>query len=1035
MSQQLDRASSRAAQSRGLIAVVVLIASLLGSALLVAALGPQPATAHEDPLGCTANGLTTTLGGTPAGVVQHGDVITYTVSYSNTGVTACNLTNLNATLKRPNGVITTVLSGATLNVGATINCPGDVGCAAGPYTYTVAHVDETGPVSGCPPVPSGTFQTRVTATAQASGTLHSVDGDDTATDCKTLSKLVVHTPDVATAIHNPAHQTVTSVPVGTTVHDSVSVTDPNALGTPTGSVTFSWFTNGTCTLPAAATDTQTLVAGAFDDTGFAFTPASAGLFAFRAHYNGDGNFTVADSPCEPLNVVDANIQITPATDTDEINDTHTLTGHVNINDGTGQTNAPAGTTISFAIASGPGSLGSSSCLTSGGTGSCTVTLTSATPGTTVVNATTTVSVLGNALTRTTNGVGANSGPASKTWVDANIPLPPATDTDAIGDTHTLTAHVNVDPGTGFVNAADGTVITVAISGGPGTPASQTCTTAGGTGSCTVTITSATPGTTTLNATTTVVVGGVSLTRTTNGTAGNSGPATKTWVEGNIQITPATDTDAINDIHTLTGHVNINSGGGLANAPDGTTISFAIASGPGVLGASSCTTTGGTGSCTVAISSATAGTTTLNATTTVLVGGVSLTFTTNGSGGNSGPANKTWVDANIQITPATDTDAVGDTHTLTAHVNVDPGTGFVNAADGTVITVAITGGPGTPASQTCTTAGGTGSCTVTITSATPGTTTLNATTTVAVGGVSLTRTTNGINGNSGSVSKTWVDANIQITLPTDTDAVGDTHTLTGHVNVNPRNGFVNAADGTVVTIAITDGPGTPASQTCTTSGGTGSCTVAISSATAGTTTLNATTTVVVGGVSLTRTTNGTAGNSGPATKTGVEGNIQSTPPTDTDAINDTHTLTAHVNVNPGTGFVNAADGTTISFAIASGPGSLGASSCTTSGGTGSCTVTLSSATPGTTVVNATSTVLVGGVSLTFTTNGSGGNSGPANKTWVDANIQLTPATDTDAINDTHTLTAHVNVNPGTGFVNAADGTVITVAISGGPGTPA
>src|SRR6266542_4992156 len=291
MSQQLDRASSRAAQSRGLIAVVVLIASLLGSALLVAALGPQPATAHEDPLGCTANGLTTTLGGTPAGVVQHGDVITYTVSYSNTGVTACNLTNLNATLKRPNGVITTVLSGATLNVGATINCPGDVGCAAGPYTYTVAHVDETGPVSGCPPVPSGTFPTRVTATAQASGILHSVDGDDTATDCKTLSRTVVHTPDVATAIHNAAHQTVTSVPVGTTVHDSVSVTDPNAFAIPSGNVTIDWFLNGQCTgAPAANSGPLALDAsGNLDATGFAFTVNSAGFRGFLAHYLGDTN--------------------------------------------------------------------------------------------------------------------------------------------------------------------------------------------------------------------------------------------------------------------------------------------------------------------------------------------------------------------------------------------------------------------------------------------------------------------------------------------------------------------------------------------------------------------------------------------------------------------------------------------------------------------------------------------------------------------------------------------------------------------------
>ena len=51
----------------------------------------------------------------------------------------------------------------------------------------------------------------------------------------------------ATVIHNAAHATVTSVPAGTTVHDQATVTGQAGLPTPTGTVTFSWFTNGTCT--------------------------------------------------------------------------------------------------------------------------------------------------------------------------------------------------------------------------------------------------------------------------------------------------------------------------------------------------------------------------------------------------------------------------------------------------------------------------------------------------------------------------------------------------------------------------------------------------------------------------------------------------------------------------------------------------------------------------------------------------------------------------------------------------------------------
>src|SRR5262249_19781476 len=49
----------------------------------------------------------------------------------------------------------------------------------------------------------------------------------------------------------------------------------------------------------------------------------------------------------------------------------------------------------------------------------------------------------------------------------------------------------------------------------------------------------TTGTTVVNASTTVTVNGVSLTRTTNGTAGNSGPANKNWADDTV-TTPGLD---------------------------------------------------------------------------------------------------------------------------------------------------------------------------------------------------------------------------------------------------------------------------------------------------------------------------------------------------------------------------------------------------------------------------------------------------------------------------------------------------------------
>ena len=66
-------------------------------------------------------------------------------------------------------------------------------------------------------------------------------------------------------------------------------------------------------------------------------------------------------------------------------------------------------------------------------------------------------------------------------------------------------------------------------------------------------------------------------------------------------------------------------------------------------------------------------TTVSAHTTVSVGGVSLTRHTNGTGANSNPAVKTWVNARIAIAPNA-TNEVGQAHTFTVTLQKDTGTG-------------------------------------------------------------------------------------------------------------------------------------------------------------------------------------------------------------------------------------------------------------------------------------------------------------------------------------------------------------------------
>jgi hypothetical protein len=115
-------------------------------------------------------------------------------------------------------------------------------------------------------------------------------------------------------------------------------------------------------------------------------------------------------------------------------------------------------------------------------------------------------------------------------VDARISISP-NGVNPVGTTHTFVAHVDVNPGTGFTPAPAGTLVTFTIDSGPGsfTTNPAQCTTVGATGECPITITSATPGTTTVSAHTNVTVLGVALSEQTNGAGGNSGPATKLWV--------------------------------------------------------------------------------------------------------------------------------------------------------------------------------------------------------------------------------------------------------------------------------------------------------------------------------------------------------------------------------------------------------------------------------------------------------------------------------------------------------------------------
>ena len=627
------------------------------------------------------------------------------------------------------------------------------------------------------------------------------------------------------------------------------------------------------------------------------------------------------------------------------------------------------------------------------------------------------------LTRSTDSAVAPRGPggndgATKTYVDARIKIGPD-GLNEVNDDHTVNATVETKDGDGaWTLAPAGTEVDFAKTGAGGfVSGTDSCTTVGATGECTVKIVSPTVGTTNVSATTTVTVHGVSLTRTTDGLRGNSGPLTKRWADASIRV-EKTAVNEVNDAHTFTITAK-------AHRPSTEAVSFVSITPSALPSPATKSTTcaspvisdaGQTATCTFTINSPTTGVFDVDATAVVNFNDgknpvLSITRSTNpavapaGPDGNQG-STKTFVDAVIRIGPD-GVNAVGDAHTVTGTAEFDDATGLKPAV-GKTITFEITQGVGSFVGgvKTCVT-GASGTCSVQINSAVPGVTWVSASSSYAVLGVILNRTT-AVSGatDEDNLRKEWVDARIEIT-PDGVNEVGDPHTFDVKVTGSSSGAAINFG---AITTSVTPAPGT-SSNTCATpqvDAGVATCTLTINNPTADIFTANASATVTIGGVVFNLTTNGQGNNSGPATKTYVDADIQVTP----DGVNevgDPHTVTGHANVDDGTGKANAPAGTVITFAIASGPGSLSANQCATLGTTGSCSVTLNSSQPGVTLVNAATSVEVEGLVLSRSTNGQGANSDNLQKRWVDGLITIGPSA-VNPLNEPHDFTVTVTGIP-------------------------
>jgi hypothetical protein len=90
---------------------------------------------------------------------------------------------------------------------------------------------------------------------------------------------------------------------GSFAYDSATVTKVSGF-TPTGTLTYSFFKNGTCAGTASTTQSVTLIGGFIPNS--ANTAAlAAGLYSFQATYSGDANYKKATGACEQFSVAKA----------------------------------------------------------------------------------------------------------------------------------------------------------------------------------------------------------------------------------------------------------------------------------------------------------------------------------------------------------------------------------------------------------------------------------------------------------------------------------------------------------------------------------------------------------------------------------------------------------------------------------------------------------------------------------------------------------------------------------------------------------
>ena len=286
---------------------------------------PPAGWSFVPPITCTTSGgATTSVSSTTATItIPNGGGASATCTYTNSLSTKPNI----ATTLHNNDGGGTVTNGSHLPLGSSLYDVATLSDSGNPFTGAVTFKLWKGPFTAgdCTTgtlvsTESGVSVSGTTATSTATGALGAgsyafnaqyIAGSDSHHTNSDVSDCEPFTIDQAssstvTQIHKANEDVISiggSAALGTNTHDKATVSSGNAFATPTGSVSFTFYTGGSCaTGTPAAAGTITLDSNGVAHPSDASGALGAGSYAYKAAYGGDSNYAGSTSDCEPFTI-------------------------------------------------------------------------------------------------------------------------------------------------------------------------------------------------------------------------------------------------------------------------------------------------------------------------------------------------------------------------------------------------------------------------------------------------------------------------------------------------------------------------------------------------------------------------------------------------------------------------------------------------------------------------------------------------------------------------------------------------------------